>query len=189
MPGSRPRSAAEPFCLAESPPTAHWAPKTWGRGVIRQQVVWLITEMYGRVVVTSAWFKAGGESDPLFLPGLKGKAIPGRSLNGRWRKRSILLSLWHCLSICSLFQPAKHRVKQWRWIWQWIPNQLLSCHLLDGLQKCSFIFFYYSSWTQSIEKKTVELLQTSQKCALWTHTHTYTHKMVKAYRWGRVTRC
>lgn len=78
-------STAEPFCLAESIPKAHWAHKTLGRGVMCMRCTdssdmycfWL--DVNNEVNVTDCFFQV------LRLE----KAIQRSNLNGRWRKEDI----------------------------------------------------------------------------------------------------
>lgn len=54
-----PHSEAKPFCLAESPPTAHWAHETWGTGPACIK--------YTGTSHSSHSYKAGRDSDGLLL--------------------------------------------------------------------------------------------------------------------------
>lgn len=54
-----PHSEAKPFCLAESPPTAHWAHETWGTGPACIK--------YTGTSHSNHSYKAGRDSDGLLL--------------------------------------------------------------------------------------------------------------------------
>lgn len=100
-----PHSAAEPFCLAESPPTAHWAHKTLGereRSRIHASRRLDVSDMSCQPPLTRR--KAGGKGDWSFSFRLEWgrklrRAISGRNLNGRWRTRHSLLPVTLSLNL------------------------------------------------------------------------------------------
>lgn len=106
MPGSRPTLQPSPSVLQKAlqQPTEH--ARHWERSHIHELRCTDASDMSCQLSLTSC--KVGGECDWSFLSGLNnrerlGKAINGSNLNGRWRRQDISFSLWHCLSICTLF--------------------------------------------------------------------------------------
>lgn len=114
MAGSRPALQPSPSVLQKAlqQPTEHT--RHWERSHIHALRRTDTSDMSCHLSSTSC--KVGGECDWSFLSGLNNrerlrKAINGSNLNGRWRRQDISFSLWHCLSICTLFESAKHQVK------------------------------------------------------------------------------
>lgn len=106
MAGSRPTLQPSPSVLQKALQQPTEQARHWKRSHIHALRCTDASDMFCQLSLTLC--KVGGECDWSFLSGLNNreglrKAINGSNRNCRWRRQDISFSLWHCLSICTLF--------------------------------------------------------------------------------------